>query len=85
LNQDLSTHASVDTREKDLVPVVVNEVHSGEADQRLAAVDVLPVVVGVGDVELALILGTVVIGMADERGLPLSRFGKQICHISACI
>ena len=40
-----------------------------EADQGSAAVDVLPVVVGVGDVELALVLSAVAVAVADERGL----------------
>lgn len=40
-----------------------------EAQQRLTAVDVLEVVVGVRDAQLALILGTVVITVANERGL----------------
>lgn len=52
----MSAHAGVDTREKNAVPVVVDEVDGGKADQGLAAADVLPVVVGVGDVELALVL-----------------------------
>ena len=41
---------------------------STEADQGHAGVDVLPVVVGVGDVELAGVLG-VTVAVADERGL----------------
>jgi hypothetical protein len=48
-------------------------VHGGEADKGLAAVDVLPVVVGVGDVKLALVLGSVVVRVADQRALPLRR------------
>ncbi|KAI6777297.1 hypothetical protein HG530_001242 [Fusarium avenaceum] len=55
LDKNLGTHAGVDTREQNAVPVVVDDVHGGEADKGLAAADVLPVVVGVvssvGDVE----------------------------------
>jgi hypothetical protein len=44
-------------------------VGSTEADQGHAAVDVLPVVVGVGDVELAGVLVAVAVAVADEGGL----------------
>jgi len=44
-------------------------VGSTEADQGHAGVDVLPVVVGVGDVELAGVLIAVAVAVADERGL----------------
>jgi hypothetical protein len=47
-------------------------VNGGEANQGLAAVDVLPVVVGVGDVKFAFVLRAIVVGMANERTLPLS-------------
>ena len=42
---------------------------SAEADQGHAGVDVLPVVVGVGDVEFAGVLVAVAVAVADERGL----------------
>lgn len=42
-----------------------------EADQRGTAVDVVPVVVGVRDVQLSLILVGVAVGVADQRGFPL--------------
>ena len=42
---------------------------SAETDQGHAGVDVLPVVVGVGDVELASVLLGVTVAVADERGL----------------
>ena len=42
---------------------------SAETDQGHARVDVLPVVVGVGDVELAGVLIAVAVAVADERGL----------------
>jgi hypothetical protein len=42
-----------------------------EAERRRARADVIPVVVVVGDTEVALVLGAVVVGMADEGCLPL--------------
>lgn len=42
---------------------------STKAQQRHAAVDVLEVVVGVRDAQLALVLAAVVVAVADERGL----------------
>lgn len=71
LDENLGTHAGVDAREEDAVPVVVDDVDGGEADQGLAAVDVLPVVVGVGDAKLALVLTAVGVRVADQRTLPL--------------
>jgi len=65
------THSGVDGGVADgaALEVGVDDVSGTEADQGLAAVDVLPVVVGVGDVELALVLGAVAVAVADERGL----------------
>lgn len=40
-----------------------------EADQGSTGANVLPVVVGVGDAELALVLARVAIAVADKRGL----------------
>lgn len=62
LDEDLGAHAGVDTGEDDAIPVVVDNVDSGEADEGLTAVDVLPVVVGIGDVELASVLRGVAVG-----------------------
>lgn len=42
-----------------------------EANGGDAAVDVVPVVVGKGDVELAFVFGSVAVGVADENRLPL--------------
>lgn len=56
LDENLSAHAGVDTGKKNAVPVVVDDVDGSEADEGLAAADVLPVVVRVGDVKLALVL-----------------------------
>jgi hypothetical protein len=44
-------------------------VRGAEAEQRLAAVDVFPVVVGVGDVQLAGVFVGVAVAVAGERGL----------------
>jgi len=46
-------------------------VGGAEAEERGARVDVLEVVVGVGDVQLAFVLGAVAVAVADERGLPV--------------
>lgn len=67
LDQGLGAHASVDAGVAALVVGVV-DVGGAEADQGLARVDVLPVVVRVGDVEEALVVGAGV-GVADERCL----------------
>lgn len=45
--------------------------HSSETDGGLAGVDVLPVVVGVGNVECAGVLVGVAVGVTDERCLPV--------------
>lgn len=71
LDQDVGTHASVDTSGADGEEVVVVDVDGAEADRGVARVDIEPVVVGVGDVELAGVLGGVAVGVADERGLVL--------------
>ena len=44
-----------------------------EADRGETRVDLLEVVVVVGDAQLAGVLGGVVVGVADERALPLLR------------
>lgn len=56
LNKNLGAHTGVDPRKQNSVPVVVHEVHGSEPDQWLTAVDIPPVVVGVSDVKLALVL-----------------------------
>lgn len=71
LDQDLRIHAAVDTGQEQAVPVVVDNVDCSEADQGGTAVDVVPVVVGVCDVQLSLILVGVAVGVADQRGFPL--------------
>lgn len=70
LNKDLSAHARVDTRDTAVVAGAV-DVGGSETDRGKARVDLLEVVVVVGDAELALVDGTVVVGVADERALPL--------------
>lgn len=56
LNADLGAHAGIDARGADGQVVVVIDVDGAEADGGVAGVDVKPVVVSVGDVELALVL-----------------------------
>ena len=65
------THSGVNGSVADgtALEVGVDDVSGTETEQGLAAVDVLPVVVGVGDVELALVLGAVAVAVTDERGL----------------
>jgi hypothetical protein len=46
-------------------------VRGSEADRGQARVAVLEVVVVVGDAELALVLGSVAVGVTDEGNLPL--------------
>jgi hypothetical protein len=67
LDERLGAHAAVDAGLAVRVTVVVrvDDVGGAEAEQRHAAVDVLPVVVGVGDVQLALVLGAVAVALAD--------------------
>jgi hypothetical protein len=67
----LRIHAAVDTGQQEAVPVVVDDVDCSEADQGGTAVDVVPVVVGVCDVQLSFILVGVAVGVADQRGFPL--------------
>lgn len=45
---------------------------SAESDRWQARVDVGKVVVMIGDAEVSSVLGTVAIGVTDERSLPLS-------------
>ena len=56
LNQDLSIHAAVDARSEKAVPVVVDNVDRAKADRRGTAVNVIPVVVGIRDVEMTRVL-----------------------------
>lgn len=65
------THSGVDggVTDRAALEVGVDDVGGTEADQGHAAVDVLEVVVGVGDVQLAGVLGGVAVAVADERGL----------------
>jgi predicted phosphoribosyltransferase len=67
------THPGVDGGLADgtTLEVGVDYVRGAEAEQRLAAVDVLPVVVGVGDVELASVFVCVAVTVADEGCLEM--------------
>jgi hypothetical protein len=54
-----------------LLIVRVVDVARAEAEERAARVGVLPVVVGVRDVQLARVLRPVAVAVSDERGLPV--------------
>lgn len=69
LDEDLGAHAGVDAGDGDILEVVVDDVDGAEADERAARADVAPVVVVVGDVQLARVLVGVGVGVADERVL----------------
>lgn len=70
LDKDLGTVTSVDAV-ADVIEVAVVDVASSEAERWGAGVDVVPVVVVLGNVEVTGVLGTVVVGVADQRGLPV--------------
>jgi hypothetical protein len=70
LNKNLSAHAGVDTGDAAVVTGAV-DVGGAETDRGEARVDLLKVVVVVGDAELAFVLGGVVVGVTDEGALPL--------------
>lgn len=71
-DENLGAHAGVDGVQADVVPESVDDIDGGgEADKGLPAVDVLEVVVGVGDVALALVLGAVAVRVADQGALPV--------------
>jgi len=63
LHQRLGAHARVDAGAL-LVVVVVEDVSRAEAQEGPAGVDLVEVVVGVGDAEVALVLGGVGVGVA---------------------
>lgn len=65
LDKSLGTHASVHSGDATVVDRV-DDVSGTEAEQGHAAVDVLEVVVGVSDAELALVLGAVAVAVADK-------------------
>lgn len=69
LDKDVGTHARVDTSGTNVKVVVVEDVDGAESDRGGTRVDVVPVVVGVGDVELASVLLGVAVRVADKRGL----------------
>ena len=71
LDEDLGAHARVDARNAPVVARAV-DVRRSEADRGQARVAVLEVVVVVRHAELALVLRSVAVRVADERDLPLS-------------
>lgn len=70
LNEDLGFVAGVDAV-VDFLKVTVVDVTSAEADGRGARVDVVPVIVALGDVQVARILVAIAVGMTDQRCLPV--------------
>ena len=70
LNKQLRALASVDTIGNAII-VVVEEVAGAEAERRAARVEVLEVIVGIGNGQVALIFGAVGVGVADQRCLPV--------------
>lgn len=54
-----------------LLIVRVVDVARAEAEERAARVGVLPVVVGVRDVQLARVLRPIAVAVSAERGLPV--------------
>lgn len=70
LDENLGTHSRVDSG-VDGVKVVVEDVCHAEAHRRRARVDVDPVVVRVGDVEVSGVLVGIAVAVTDERGLPV--------------
>ena len=63
LHQSLCAHSGVDARAL-LVVVVVEDVGRAEAEEGTSRVDLVEVVVGVGDAEVARVLGGVGVGVA---------------------
>lgn len=70
LHQDLRAHAGVDARAL-LVVVVVEDVPRAEAQEGPAGGHLVEVVVGVGDAEVARVLGGVGVGVAYQGALGL--------------
>ena len=70
LNKNLSTVASVDTI-VDIKEVAVVDVAGTETDGWSTGVDVVPVVVGIGDSQVSGVFVAVVVGVSDEGGLPV--------------
>lgn len=53
---------------------LLEDVSGAESERWSTRVDVAPVVVCIGDVQMTSIFGTVGVGVADKRGLPLNRY-----------
>lgn len=72
LDKDLGTHTRVDSRGRVVLEARAVNMRSAESDRWQSRVDVGKVVVMIGDAEVSSVLGTVAIGVTDERSLPLS-------------
>ena len=70
MDEQLGALAGVDAV-RDVLVVVVIEVAGAEAERGTTGVQVVEVVVSVGDGQVALILGAVGVGVTDEGGLPV--------------
>jgi len=71
LNQDLGTHAGVDTGGWAVGEAAAVDVTGTETEGWETGVDVIPAVVVVSNLELASIFGGVAVGVTDERALPV--------------
>jgi hypothetical protein len=67
LNESLSTVTGVNGGGQDFLEIVVENVAGTEANGRETGRDVREVVIGVGDVEVTLVFGAVVVRVANER------------------
>lgn len=67
--KDIGTHARVDTRGRVFLKARAVDVTSPETDGRQPRVDIGPVVVVVGHVEMTSIFVTIIIRVTDQRSL----------------
>lgn len=71
LDEHLGAHAGVDTGGGNVLVAAAVDVGGAEAHRGSTRVDVGPVVVVVGDVELASVISAGVVAVADQAGLPV--------------
>lgn len=70
LHEDLGSVAGVDAI-VDFLKIAIVDVASAETDGRGAGVDVVPVIVVLGDVQVARILVAIAVGMSNQGWLPV--------------
>lgn len=80
LDKDLGAHARVDSGGWVVLETRTVDVAGTESDGWQARVDVAKVVVVEGDAEVAGVLGAVVVGVTDERCLPLFHGSAANCY-----